>query len=229
MRKKYIINGNTKAVAVVLGKYLCDDGSISHELRERLTKAFLSYRSGLVGTLIVSGGRANVNAPCTEAEAMKKYLVARGVADADVVTENNSLNTYENARECAKILDGYELSELFLITSAKHNYRAYFNPRRFFRSFRITAVDIPSFDCNVTVDGYDDGKENTLVFYSRKKDAEKYKKANGDKNLFFKRKYGFIRAYFFPKSVGNGKGKNAEKLIEELECVYEKKFDVEYL
>lgn len=229
MRKKYIINGNKKAVAAVLGKFLNDDGSISHELRERLVKAFLAYQSGLVGTLIVSGGRANVNAPCTEAEAMKAYLSSRGVKDGDIICENNSLNTYENARECAKILDGYELSELYLVTSAKHNYRAYFNPRRFFRSFKINAVDIPSFDCNVTVDNYDESKGNELVFYSRKKDLAEYKKAHGDKNLFFKRRYGLIRAYFFPKSVGNGKGKNAEKLVEELECVYEKKFEIKYL
>lgn len=229
MRKKYIINGDCYAVAVVLGKYLRDDGSISHELRERLNKAFLAYQSGLVGTLIVSGGQANAAAPRTEAEAMREYLTARGVDKNDIISERNSLNTYENARECAKILDEYELSELYLITSAKHNYRAYFNPRRFFRSFGIRAVDIPSFDCNIFNDGYDEGKENELVFYSRKRDLREYAEKNRGNNLFFKRRYGLIRAGFFPKSVGNGRGKNTERLVEELELVYEKQFKVTHI
>lgn len=229
MRKKYIINGNKKAVAVVLGKYLNDDGGISHELRERLSKAFLCYQSGLVGTLILSGGQANTNAPLSEAHAMRDYLIKRGVKEEDLILEDKSRNTYENARECADILDGYELSELYLITSAKHNYRSYFNPRRFFRSFNCGAVDIPSFDCNVYIENYDEDKQNELVYYAKQSDLENYKKNNGERNLFFKRKFGLIRRYFFPKSVWLGKGKNAELLKEELEGIYEKPFSVTVL
>lgn len=221
MRKKFIINGDADGIVIVLGKYLSDNGSISTELRERLCKAKELYDSGKAGKFLLSGGRANGAAPFSEADAMGIYLTGRGVPESDIIYERKSRNTFENARECAAILKSEEFSKLYLVSSAKHIYRLYYNPYRFFKlMFKLPVIVTPSTDCNVNVIKYFEGGKNCIVFYSSKKKLSEYVALHGDCNIIAKRKLGFFRNAFFPVSVGNGMGKRAERLITELEKIY---------
>lgn len=221
MRKKYIISGKADGIAVVLGKYLNDDGSVSAELAERLCRALTLYKSGAAGKILVSGGRANANAPRAEADAMSEYLAARGVDESDLICERKSRNTFENARECAAILAEEEFSALYLVSSAKHIYRPYFNPYRFFRGmFGLPVKLCPSTDCNVEIVGYEPGRKNCVAFYSRKRKLLEYASLHGDCNLFAKRKFGLIRDSLIPQSVGTGVGKKGNRLVKEIEKIY---------
>lgn len=215
MRKKYTINGEARAVIIVLGKYLSDDGEPTHELKERLCKGLELYGRRR-SVLLVSGGRVNEKAPCSEAEAMAKYLVGRGVPREDIITEAASRNTYENARNCAELLSDAEFSEVYLVTSAKHIYRAYFNPIRFFRlNFGLPVKAAPSCDCNVTCYGYQEGRENVLVLYGGERELSQYLASHGEQNVFAKKKRGLIRRGFVPVVA-----RRSEEIAEEMSKIY---------
>jgi uncharacterized SAM-binding protein YcdF (DUF218 family) len=87
--------------------------------------------------IIVSGGRdpAGGGAP-PYAQAMRDFLLALGVPGTDLLTEENSQNTYENAAECRKILEQRRLRKVLLVTDAIHMARAC----RCFRKQGIEAI-----------------------------------------------------------------------------------------
>lgn len=81
---------------IVLGAQVREDGP-SVVLKYRLDEAY-EYLKDNEGTVcIVSGGKGS-NEPCTEAEAMEKYLVDRGMEPSRIIREDRSQNTLENLR-----------------------------------------------------------------------------------------------------------------------------------
>lgn len=79
---------------IVLGAHVRSTGP-SRALALRLDKA-LEYGAEHPDTVfIVSGGQGS-NEPCTEASAMKKYLVDRGLSSDRILLEDRSVNTREN-------------------------------------------------------------------------------------------------------------------------------------
>jgi uncharacterized SAM-binding protein YcdF (DUF218 family) len=83
------------------------------------------YRQGSPCRIIVSGGTqyASGGGP-SAAQLMRDFLVGIGVRPKDVIVEGSSQTTYENARECQKILEKRHLSRVVLVTEAYHMYRA---------------------------------------------------------------------------------------------------------
>jgi uncharacterized SAM-binding protein YcdF (DUF218 family) len=83
------------------------------------------YHQGQRCPVIVSGGRdpAGDGAP-PYAHAMRDFLLTLGVPGEDLLTEENSHNTYENAAECRKILEQRGLGKVLLVTDATHMVRA---------------------------------------------------------------------------------------------------------
>jgi uncharacterized SAM-binding protein YcdF (DUF218 family) len=80
--------------------------------------------------VILSGGNPQEH-EATEADTYLPYLLREEVPRADVIVENRSLTTYENARNVAAILpDGY-YGSLMLVTSAYQMPRALLNFHRF--------------------------------------------------------------------------------------------------
>ncbi|MEI6000550.1 YdcF family protein [Paraburkholderia bengalensis] len=98
-----------------------------------VTSAGLYARCKQVGRVchvIVSGGNPQEH-ESTEADTYLPYLLREAVPRDDIVLENTSLTTYENARNVAAILpDGY-YGSLILVTSAYHMPRALLDFHRF--------------------------------------------------------------------------------------------------
>lgn len=79
--------------------------------------------SGAACRVIVSGGDPQHHGEA-EADNYAPYLLARGVNGADLTRENQSLNTYQNARNVAAILRPEHDETLIVVTSSYHMQRA---------------------------------------------------------------------------------------------------------
>ncbi len=80
--------------------------------------------------VIVSGGNPQGHT-ASEAETYAPYLLQAHVAPADLVLEDTSLTTYENAEHVARILRSQHYDSLMLVTSAYHMPRALLDFERF--------------------------------------------------------------------------------------------------
>jgi uncharacterized SAM-binding protein YcdF (DUF218 family) len=103
---------------VVLGAPLRDDG-LTPPLVERVQAAAELYRAGGAPVVVASGGVTR-GARRSEAEAIAAGLRERGVPE--VVVEDSSQTTYENAVETAKILR--DKRRVWLVTQPFHGRRA---------------------------------------------------------------------------------------------------------
>ncbi len=103
--------------------------------RSRCQRAAEMYRLGAPCPVLVSGGRARPGEPAC-ASIMRDYLVAHGIDAADIIVEDESTDTYENALACRRILDDRQLHNILLVTDAIHLVRAV----RCFRQQGIAAV-----------------------------------------------------------------------------------------
>lgn len=73
--------------------------------------------------IILSGGRVFATTG-REAEIAREILLRLGVPDEQIILEDNSVNTTENAKFTGKILSQYSYSRPILVTSAFHMPRA---------------------------------------------------------------------------------------------------------
>ena len=95
------------------------------------------YWQGKTCPVIVSGGRVDTGSPTPPiALLMRDFLRDQGVNDADLIVEDRSRTTHENAVECRKVLEQRRISKVILVTDATHMFRAL----RSFRKQGIAAV-----------------------------------------------------------------------------------------
>jgi uncharacterized SAM-binding protein YcdF (DUF218 family) len=94
----------------------------------RITKAVELYKNKKVNVIFISGGSGSVTySEKREASLLKSYLIKYfNIPKKDILIENKSNNTYENAKFTAEILKKENLNKkkIILITSNTHNYRA---------------------------------------------------------------------------------------------------------
>ena len=114
----------TEDVVIVLGAGLRGE-EVGRPLARRLDAAIVYFNRNPEAYIIVTGGLGE-RARITEAEAMRRYLVARGVPEERIIKEDQSTSTYENLLFAKAILDerfpaGYSS---VLITNDFHIYRA---------------------------------------------------------------------------------------------------------
>ena len=98
-------------------------------------------RAGGACRVIVSGGNPQHHEQA-EADNYAPFLLARGVSASDIVLENESLNTYQNARNVASIVQPERDETLVLITSAYHMQRSLL-------AFNAFGLDTQAFVSNV--------------------------------------------------------------------------------
>jgi uncharacterized SAM-binding protein YcdF (DUF218 family) len=79
--------------------------------------------SGASCKVILSGGDPQRHGQA-EADNYAPYVLAQGVVADDLVRENQSLNTYQNARNVAGILGPADDNRLIVVTSAYHMRRS---------------------------------------------------------------------------------------------------------
>jgi uncharacterized SAM-binding protein YcdF (DUF218 family) len=87
-------------------------------------------RTAATCQVIVSGGNPQRHS-ATEADTYLPYLLRKQVPRADIVLENSSRTTYENARNVSAILDRSRYDSLILVTSAYQMPRALLDFHRF--------------------------------------------------------------------------------------------------
>lgn len=105
---------------IVLGAHVRSAGP-SRALALRLDKA-LEYAGEHPDTIFIMSGGQGSNEPCTEASAMRDYLMARGLPQDRILLEEKSTNTRENLTFSKELIpDG---SSIGIISNDFHICRA---------------------------------------------------------------------------------------------------------
>lgn len=90
-------------------------------LKRRLDRGIALLRRGRGSLLVLSGGGGG---PVPEAEIMREAALASGVPEAKLLTEAASRDTFENARETARLLGLRGLGSVLLVSDRAHLPRA---------------------------------------------------------------------------------------------------------
>jgi len=111
-------------VVIVLGAAVHGD-QVSIHLARRLDAAIEYHRQNPDAMIIVCGGQGPGDI-MTEALAMERYLIERGVPQDRIIQEDMSTSTYENLYFAKGILDEYfpDGFQAVLITNDFHIFRA---------------------------------------------------------------------------------------------------------
>ncbi|MBE3576716.1 MAG: YdcF family protein [Limnochordales bacterium] len=92
-------------------------------LRDRLERGLQLYRDGYGAKIIVSGGQGP-GETITEAEAMQRYLVSKGVPPADIIIEGRSTSTATNLRYSLEKMREHSLQSAVIVSNRFHLARA---------------------------------------------------------------------------------------------------------
>ena len=124
---------------IIHGAGLRKDGTVTKLLAERCDKAIAIYhRDPTPPYLIPSGGQGRDEA-CSEAEAMGRYLLEKGIPEEKILIEDKSATTMENIKNSRDLImarPGRKYTAL--VTSNYHVYRV----MRYARKAGLKAVGI---------------------------------------------------------------------------------------
>ena len=108
-----------KRVAIVFGARVWDNGVPSNSLYDRVLTGVELYRAGRVKKLLMSGDRQGEN--YDEPAAMKKLALALGVAESDIVLDDDGKRTFDT---CYRAKEIFEVKKAILVTQDYHQPRA---------------------------------------------------------------------------------------------------------
>ena len=104
---------------IVLGAQVKPDRTLSVQLTWRMDAAAEAYKKKNV-PIVVCGARGP-DEPCTEAEAMKEYLLEKGIPEDVILTDPRSFNTNENLENAQELLKGFQnINRVLIVTSDYH-------------------------------------------------------------------------------------------------------------
>ncbi len=128
----FIINNGSKKpqknakYVLILGASV-NGTKITHNLKTRLNAGYNYYKKNPGAHIIVSGGKG-YGEDVTEASAMKKYLLEKGVPDKDIILEDKATSTYENFKYSMQKMntrgDDPKTTSVVIVTNDFHTYRA---------------------------------------------------------------------------------------------------------
>jgi len=110
-------------VIIVLGAGLREDGRPGPALTRRTRHAAALWHDGIAPLVLCTGGQSEYY-PRTEAAACREILLAAGLPDEAILTEERSRSTEENAIYSKRLLDDLRLSRLVLVSDSYHMLRA---------------------------------------------------------------------------------------------------------
>ncbi|MBW4577716.1 MAG: YdcF family protein [Aphanothece sp. CMT-3BRIN-NPC111] len=110
--------------AIVLGAAVWGDKP-SPVFQERINHAIELYKSGYVQTIIFTGGVGDSN-EAAEAIVGKRYAIAQGVPQADILTETESRTTQQNLKNAQKVALSHQLTKFIIVSDPLHMKRAVF-------------------------------------------------------------------------------------------------------
>jgi len=127
--------------ALVLGAGVHSDGEPSPLLEGRLETALALFRSGKVGWILVSGDNRVQN--YNEPQAMRKWLIKRGVPVERVVSDYAGRRTYDSLKRAQAV---FGVQRTVVVTSDFHLPRALYLAR----SMGLDAYGVPSTTAGVS-------------------------------------------------------------------------------
>jgi uncharacterized SAM-binding protein YcdF (DUF218 family) len=113
-------------------------GPLAHAALRRAERAALAYHEQGAELVIACGGKSWQGV--VEAEAFARDLARRGVPEARLLLERESMTTRGNARGTARLLQGRSAARLGLVTCDWHMPRAL----RLFACFGLCATPLPA-------------------------------------------------------------------------------------
>ena len=162
----------TYPVGIVLGGFTSFDRhseGFFNQSADRFIETEKLYHQGIIKKIMVSGGSGSLDqSRPREAGFVRGQLIAQLIPEGDIYFENESRNTYENARNCKKLLDSLHIpGPVVLITSAMHMPRA----RKIFERTGYEIIPYPAnyeeIDMNFSVEDYFIPDLDTLTSWQR--------------------------------------------------------------
>ena len=139
------IPDETYEVAIVLGgstdpERQPRDRLYFHRGADRVTHAIHLYKAGKVRKILFTGGKSEVFEDAERNnQTILDFYVMCGVREEDIIIENSSRNTHENATHTGSLIDNEQ--KHILITSAFHMKRAK-------ACFEKEGIDVLPFSCD---------------------------------------------------------------------------------
>ncbi|MCL4385047.1 MAG: YdcF family protein [Cyanobacteria bacterium] len=108
---------------VILSAGAYNRQTLTGDSDNRMLKGLELYRKYHI-PVIISGGKAT--STFSDAKIIRNTLIKTGVLKNDIIIENKSNDTYENALFTLNICKTHNFKKIILVTSAYHMYRAVF-------------------------------------------------------------------------------------------------------
>lgn len=109
---------------IIHGCGLIDGERVSKLLANRVDRAIRVFRRGKGQAILIPSGGQGPDEKLPEAEAMRAYLLERGIPEDKIILEDKSMTTEENLLFSKQIIDGREgKKRIALVTSSYHVYR----------------------------------------------------------------------------------------------------------
>lgn len=126
---------------IIHGAGLLDGDRMSKLLSDRLDKAIEVYRKDPTPPVLIPSGGQGDDETISEAEAMQRYLLEKGIPADHIIKEDQSATTFENLKNSKAIIDARGGSTYTaLVSSNYHVYRAL----RYCRKLGLKCVGIGS-------------------------------------------------------------------------------------
>jgi SanA protein len=122
-------------VAIILGARVYSNGEPSPMLADRLETGVQLYKLGKVGKLLVSGDHGTTH--YDETNAMRRYVLARGVPPEDIFMDHAGFSTYDTMYRAR---DVFQVTSALIVTQQFHLDRAVYTARR----LGIEATGVPA-------------------------------------------------------------------------------------
>jgi len=114
-----------KTVIIVLGARVYGNGDPSNQLEDRLIVAAELYKKGLGKKVLVSGDHGKTT--YDEVNAMRDYLLSRGVYSSDIFLDHAGFRTYDTMVRAKKV---FLVNDAYVVSQRYHLPRAVFLARR---------------------------------------------------------------------------------------------------
>ena len=106
------------------------DGEVSPVFRERLSHAADLYRAGYAPKILLTGGLDPRNT-VTDAEAARRWMLAEGIPESDLLIEEKSRYTHENFVYAREIMEREGMKTALVVSDPLHMKRAMLCARDF--------------------------------------------------------------------------------------------------
>ncbi|MBR6252958.1 MAG: YdcF family protein [Clostridia bacterium] len=116
-----------KDYIITLGCQIKKDGTLTNLLKSRVDRAIYfsnlqKEKTGKGIRFVVSGGKGN-DEIISEAQAMKNYLLEKGIEESDIILEDKSTNTFENFKYSNELIK--KENEKANIAFSTNNYHVF--------------------------------------------------------------------------------------------------------